>query len=62
MTQLQRLWILRCGLSSEQLEDLRSALPNTYICASGSHSTDNGWRDSDLYREMQGLFNLPVLK
>ena len=62
MPQLQRLWILRCGLTKEQLDDLQSALPNTYICASGSHSTDNGWRDNDLYKEMQGLFNLPIAK
>lgn len=60
MPQLQRLWILRCGLTKEQLQDLQAALPNTFINATGSHSTDNGWRDNDLYKEMQALFNLPL--
>ncbi len=60
MTQLQRLWVIRSGLTEEQLIDLRAALPNTVINTSGSHSTSEGWRDNDLYVEMQGLFNLPI--
>ena len=60
MTQLERLWIIRSGLDTEQLEDLRAALPNTEINNIGSHSTSNGWRDNDKYAEMQGLFNLPL--
>ena len=60
MTQLQRLWIIRSGLGETELKDLQSALPNTTINTVGSHSTSNGWRDNDLYREMQGLFNLPI--
>jgi hypothetical protein len=62
MTQLQRVWIIRCNLSAEQIADLRAALPDAVINTIGGHSTDNGWRDSDLYREMQGLFNLPISK
>jgi len=60
MTQLQRLWVIRSGLTEEQLIDLRTALPNTVINTIGSHSTSDGWRDNDLYVEMQGLFNLPI--
>ena len=60
MPQLQRLWEIRCGLSEEQMTDLRTALPNTVINNIGTHSTSDGWRDNDLYREMQGLFNLPI--
>ncbi len=60
MTQLERVWIIHCNLSTEQVEDLRAALPNAVVNNIGGHSTDNGWRDNDLYREMQGLFNLPI--
>ena len=60
MPQLQRIWIIRCNLSAEQIADLRATLPNAVINTFGGHSTANGWRDNDLYREMQGLFNLPV--
>ena len=60
MTQLQRLWIIRSGLDEAQLADLRAALPNAVINNIGTHSTSNGWRDNGLYREMQGLFNLPI--
>ncbi len=60
MTQLQRLWIIRSGLDETQLADLRATLPNAVINSIGSHSTSDGWRDNDLYREMQGLFNLPI--
>ena len=60
MTQLQRLWIIRCGLDDTQMADLRAALPNAVINNVGTHSTSDGWRDNDLYREMQGLFNLPI--
>ena len=60
MTQLERLWIIRSGLGAAEMEDLRAALPNAEINNIGSHSTSNGWRDNDLYREMQGLFNLPI--
>ena len=62
MPQLQRLWIIRSGLDETQLADLRAALPNAVINSAGSHSTSDGWRDNDLYREMQGLFNLPISK
>lgn len=60
MPQLQRVWIIRCNIGSSQLEDLRAALPNAVINNVGTHSTSNGWRDNDLYIEMQGLFNLPI--
>ena len=60
MKQLQRIWIIRCNLGEEQIADLQAALPNAVINNIGGHSTDNGWRDNDLYKEMQGLFNLPI--
>ena len=60
MPQLQRIWIIRSGLDETQLADLRAALPNAVINNVGTHSTSDGWRDNDLYREMQGLFNLPI--
>ncbi len=62
MTQLERVWIIHSNLTKEQLADLRAALPNAVINTLGGHSTDNGWRNNDLYREMQGLFSLPISK
>lgn len=62
MTQLERLWAIRDGFTQEQIADLKATLPNATINTWGVHSTSNGWRDSDLYREMQGLFNLPALE
>ncbi len=59
MTQLQRLWVIHDNLSKAQMEELRAALPNAVINNIGTHSTSNDWRDNDLYREMQELFNLP---
>ena len=61
MTQLERLWCIRCGFDKAQLANLQAALPNCVINASGTHSTSNGWRQNDLYREMQALFGLPAL-
>lgn len=62
MTQLQRLWCIRCGLDKAQLAQLQESLPDCVINATGTHSTSNGWRNNDLYKEMQGLFGLPVLE
>ncbi len=62
MTQLERLWCIRCELDKAQLAGLQAALPNCVINASGTHSTSNGWRQNDLYREMQALFGLPALE
>ena len=59
---LERLWIIRCGLSESEISELQAALPNCVICNKGSDSTDNGWRDNPKYREMQDLFNLPYSK
>ena len=61
MTQLQRLWCIRCGFTTEQIAQLQAALPSCVINTKGSHSTTNGWRENDLYKEMQHLFNLDVL-
>ncbi len=60
MPQLERLWVIRSGLTGKQLSDLKAALPNTVINTIGEHSTSNGWRANPLYPEMQALFNLPV--
>ena len=58
---LERLWILKCGLTNDQIDELQAALPNCVICTRGSDSTDNGWRNNPKYREMQDLFYLPYL-
>lgn len=62
MTQLQWLWCIRCGLDNAQLSELQTALPDCTINATGTHSTSNGWRKNDLYREMQKLFGLAALE
>lgn len=62
MTQLQRLWCIRCELDDAQIDALKAALPDCVINTTGTHSTSNGWRKNDLYREMQKLFGLAALE
>ena len=61
MTSLTRLWCIRDNFSKEDIAAIQAALPDCVICATGTHSTSNNWRDNDLYVEMQTLFNNPIL-
>ena len=62
MPQLERLWCIHAGFDSAQIDELQAALPDCQICSGGAHPTAGGWRTgNELYREMQGLFELKVL-
>jgi Leucine-rich repeat (LRR) protein len=59
LTNLKRLWVIKCRFTDEQLHELKVGLPDTIIMAYGTHQTDNGWRyDNPAYLEMQALFGL----
>ena len=55
MTQLERLWWVDSGLSAEEQQKLREALPDTEICfwAWESNAVGNNWRADPSYREMR---------
>ena len=55
MKQLKRLWWVDSGLTAEQQQALRDALPDTKICFSAWEDNAVGayWRDDPSYREMR---------
>jgi Leucine-rich repeat (LRR) protein len=61
MTQLKMLWLMNNKISDSDLAKLTEALPECTISSRGAHSTANGWRDTDIYREFQEKFGLPAL-
>lgn len=58
MTWLQRLWIPGTRINREQLQELHDALPNTKIVYYAQHSTDQGWRNHQNYRDMRDLLGM----
>ncbi len=61
LTQLEYLWFVRSGLTAQQQEEIRQALPNTKVCfwTSDGSSVDKVWRTSPGYYEMRdnlGMF------
>lgn len=58
MTWLKRLWATKIGLSEEQNETLKAALPDTLVYTSSLHPTEGGWRQSDLYYQMRDLLGM----
>ena len=55
MTQLKRLWWVDSGLTAEQQQALRDALPDTEICfwAANEDAVGGNWRADESYREMR---------
>ena len=55
MKQLERLWWVDSGLTAEQQQALRDALPNTEICFSAwdNNAVGGNWRADPSYREMR---------
>lgn len=59
LKNLQRLWVIHCYLTTEQIDTLKEALPDTIVMAKGKHPTDSGWRYANpRYIEMQTLLGL----
>lgn len=61
LTWLEKLWFVHSGLTYEQQEEIRQALPNTEVCfwTSDGSSVDKVWRTSQGYYEMRdnlGMF------
>lgn len=55
MKQLERLWWVDSGLTAEQQQEIRDALPNTEICftAWDNDAVGGNWRGDASYREMR---------
>lgn len=61
MTWLKRLWWAGSALTNDQLQALRDALPGTEIVLPMKGSTDDGWRQGQLYYDMRDIFGMPYL-
>ena len=62
MDQLEMLWLCGDLLSDSTLRELEEALPDCRI-ASGFElsSTDGGWRNNDVYRDMRDAMKMPYM-
>lgn len=61
MKTLKMLWIANNPhIPDEQLEQLKTELPDCKIITRASHSGDHGWRKNDLFKEYQDAFGLPA--
>jgi len=56
-TNLQRLWISYCNLTNEEKERIREAYPNAKLEFDVYESVEAGWRSTDVYTRMRGVFN-----
>ncbi len=59
LTWLERLWVIKCGFSEEQLQELQTALPDTWILAVGKQGGTNWRYRNPMYFELQDLCGLP---
>ena len=58
MTWLKRLWVARVGTTYKELQEIKSALPDTYVYIDSMHPTEGGWRNCDRYYEMRDLLGM----
>lgn len=56
-TNLQRLWISYCNLTNEEIARIRDAYPNAQLEFEVYESVEAGWRSTDVYTRMRGVFN-----
>ena len=62
MPWLERLWMPHVQISSQGLEELREALPDTFVYAPFNDvrgSTGGGWRTDQSYYDMRDLMEMP---
>lgn len=62
MTWLKRLWTNMNGMTRKELEELRAAMPDTYVYIDSLHPTEGGWRQSQLYYEMRDMLGMFYMK
>ena len=58
MTWLKRFWAFASGVTAEQADELRAALPDTVIKTYLRHSTDGGWRKHQNYYDMRDILGV----
>ncbi|MDO4492707.1 MAG: hypothetical protein Q4C53_02335 [Clostridia bacterium] len=56
LTGLERLWINSCGLTKQQQQDLKTALPDTRMEFKEYDSTGAGWRTGEVYQNLREIF------
>lgn len=56
-TNLQRLWISYCNLTNEEKARIREAYPNAQLEFDVYESVEAGWRSTEVYTRMRGVFN-----
>ncbi len=54
--RLERLFVSHCGLSTEQLNQLKAEYPNVQINHTVTQSIHGGWRKTDRYYAMRTMF------
>lgn len=62
MTWLKRLWHIMGHMTKEERDDLRAALPDTWVMGPIHGSTSDGWREGYLYYEMRDLMGMHYMK
>lgn len=62
MTWLKRLWATEIGLTEEQNQKLKEALPDTLVYTKSLHPTEGGWRQSKRYYEMRDLLEMHYMQ
>lgn len=58
LKSLKRLWVTMAGLTAEQNQQLKEALPDAVVYTTSRHPTEGGWRHFDLYYEMRDLLGM----
>ena len=58
LTGLKRLWLPGVPVNNQQFAELQAALPDTQIVRFARHSTDQGWRNHQNYRDMRDLLGM----
>ena len=59
LQQLDRLWLAGGTLSSQDIEALQQALPQTMVCCYSKSSTNHGWRYSPHYYLQRDAYGMP---
>lgn len=54
--RLERLFVSHCGLSTQQLDELKAEYPNAQINHTVTESIDGGWRKVSRYYAMRKMF------
>ena len=60
-TNLKRLWISNCNLTTDEINLIKATYPNTWLEFNVYESVQAGWRDGTVYYPMRNAFNNGVI-